>query len=451
MEIDTPKGAKDLPPELKIPRQEILTKLVKIFETFGFSPLDTPIIERFDVLSAKYAGGAEILKETFKLTDQGNRELALRYDLTVPLSRFLAMNPNLRLPFKRYQIGEVFRDGPIKAGRMRQFTQSDVDIVGSKSMLADSECIKITQAFFREINVDVIIEINNRKVLDGVLAGLQVPEDKFIDVILAIDKLKKVEIKEIEKELQQKDIKGKLVDELLKIFSTKGTNAEKVEKLRKIIKTVAGIEGLDEVEQLLDYVEDNKGNDKIKDSNNKNKDSANVEFSISLARGLAYYTGTVFEVFLSEKERKKINFTSSLAAGGRYDKMIGSFIGNNKEYPAVGISFGIEPITEVLKQKKAEKETEIKKTVTQIYIIPIKTVKESLKIIAQLRDSGINTDMDLNERGISKNLDYASALNIPFVLFVGQKELAEKKVKLRDMKTGNEELLSVDDVVSKLK
>jgi len=431
MDIDTPKGAKDFPPELKIPRQEIISKLIKIFETFGFSPLDTPIIERFDVLSAKYAGGAEILKETFKLKDQGDRDLALRYDLTVPLSRFLAMNPNLRLPFKRYQIGEVFRDGPIKAGRMRQFTQSDVDVVGAKSMLADAEFVKIAQAFFKEIDVDVIIEINNRKVLDGVLAGLQVPENKFIDVILAIDKLKKIDIKEIEKELQQKGIKGKLVDELLKIFSTKGTNTEKVEKLRKIIKTTTGIEGLNEIEQLLSYV-----------------DQKNVEFSISLARGLAYYTGTVFEVFLSKKE--KINFTSSLAAGGRYDKMIGQFIGNNKEYPAVGISFGIEPITEVLKQKKQEKETDIKKTVTQVYIIPIKTIKESLKIVEQLRNAGINADMDLNERGISKNLDYASALNIPFVLFVGSKELSEKKVKLRDMKTGKEELLKVDEAVSRL-
>ncbi len=434
MDIDTPKGAKDLPPEEKIPRQKILSKLVKIFETFGFSPLDTPIIERFDVLSAKYAGGAEILKETFKLKDQGDRDLALRYDLTVPLSRFLAMNPNLRLPFKRYQIGEVFRDGPIKAGRLRQFTQSDVDVVGAKTMLADAECVKIAQAFFKEINDDVIIEINNRKVLDGILAALQVPEDKFIDVILAIDKLKKVDIKDIEKELKEKGIKGKLVDELLKIFSKKVTNLEKVEKLRKIVKTTAGIEGLNEIEQLLSYV-----------------DQKNVEFSISLARGLAYYTSTVFEVFLSENERKKINFTSSLAAGGRYDKMIGSFIGNNKEYPAVGISFGIEPITEVLRQKKAEKETDVKKTVTQLYVIPIKTVKESLKVVEQLRNAGINTDMDLNERGISKNLDYASALNIPFVVFVGKKELAEKKVKLRDMKTGREELLKVEDVVSKLK
>ncbi|MBI2136814.1 histidine--tRNA ligase [Candidatus Woesearchaeota archaeon] len=434
MDIDTPKGAKDFPPEQKIPRQEIISKLIKIFETFGFSPLDTPVLERFDVLSAKYAGGAEILKETFKLKDQGDRDLALRYDLTVPLSRFLAMNPNLRLPFKRYQVGEVFRDGPIKAGRLRQFTQSDVDVVGAKTMLADAECVKIAQAFFKEIDVDVIIEINNRKVLDGVLAGLQVPEDKFIDVILAVDKLKKVDLKEIEKELRQKGIKGKLVDELLRIFSTKGTNAEKVEKLRKIIKTNSGIEGLNEIEQLLSYV-----------------DQKSVEFSISLARGLAYYTGTVFEVFLSEKERMKINFTSSLAAGGRYDKMIGLFIGNNKEYPAVGISFGIEPITEVLKQKKQEKETDVKKTVTQVYVIPIKTIKESLKILEQLRNAGINADMDLNERGISKNLDYASALNIPFVIFVGEKELAEKKVKLRDMKTGKEELLTVKDVLSKLK
>jgi len=418
MGLETAKGTKDYSPEEKILRNEVVGKLTSIFERYGFSPLDTPVLERYDVLAAKYAGGAEILKETFKLIDQGSRELGLRYDLTVPLCRYMAMNPTIKMPFKRYQIGEVFRDGPVKLGRMRQFTQVDVDVVGSKSMLADAECINIAQAFFKEIKIDVMIEINNRKILNGILAALEVPEDKSVDVILAIDKLKKVPVKEIEKELAAKGVKGRLVDELLKIFNTKGTNEDKIKKLRKIVKSDAGREGLDEMEELLGYT---KGK--------------NVVFSVSLARGLAYYTGTVFEVFM-----EKSDFTSSLAGGGRYDKMIGNFIGN-REVPAVGISFGLEPISVVMQASSS-----IKKTVTQIYVIPIKALKEAQKICEKLRDVGLKVDIDMNDRGISKNLDYAASYGIPYVLFVGKKELEENKVKLRDMKTGKEQMIAVADV-----
>jgi len=191
MNLERAKGTKDYPPEEKIARQEVIDKLRAIFELYGFSPLETPIIERFDVLSAKYAGGAEILKETFKFKDQGDRELGLRYDLTVPLARFIGMNPNLKMPFKRYQMGQVFRDGPIKTGRQREFWQCDVDTVGTKNMIADAEFIKIAQRFFEAIGLNVIIEINNRKLLDGLLEDLKIPEDKKNDVIIAIDKLKK--------------------------------------------------------------------------------------------------------------------------------------------------------------------------------------------------------------------------------------------------------------------
>jgi len=163
MELQLPKGTKDFPPEEKIVRDKIVSTLKNVFELYGYSPLETPVIERYDVLSSKYAGGAEILKETFKFKDQGERELALRYDLTVPLARFVGMNPNLKMPFKRYQIGEVFRDGPIASARYRQFTQCDVDIAGCSDMIADAEIISLTNACFRKLELDIAIKINNRK------------------------------------------------------------------------------------------------------------------------------------------------------------------------------------------------------------------------------------------------------------------------------------------------
>lgn len=427
MQLMNAKGTRDFSPEEKIVRQDVIDRLRNIFELFGFVPLETPIIERYDILASKYAGGAEILKETFTFKDQGDRELCLRYDLTVPLSRFVGMNQNIKLPFKRYQIGRVFRDGPIKLGRYREFWQCDVDIVGTKSMMADAECIKIAQQFFESEGFDVIIEINNRKLLDGIMESLKIPEDKRIDVILAIDKIKKVPVEDIEKELATKGIKKEKVDELLKIFKKGGKNMDELERLRKIVKTKSGIEGLDEIEELLSYV-----------------DEKNVDFSVSLARGLAYYTGTIFEVFLKDQSK----FKSALCAGGRYDNMIGAFIGGDKEFPAVGISFGVEPITDIM---KLEGKVEVRKTNTKVFVIPIQTQKESVKIVDELRKVGINADIDIMGRGISKNLNYVNAMGIPFAVFVGEEELKQKKVKMKDMRSGKEELLSVVDVCVKLK
>ncbi len=425
IELQNAKGTRDFPPEDKIIRQEVMNKLITFFERYGYSPLETPILERLDVLSAKYAGGAEILKETFSLKDQGDRDLCLRYDLTVPFCRFVGMNQQLKMPFKRYQIGEVFRDGPIKLGRYREFCQCDADVVGTKSMLADAECLMIAQDFFKAITLDVTLEVNNRKILNGMMESLAIPENKHMDVILAIDKIKKVPVKAIEEELAQKGVSAKKVDELLKICKTNGTNQEKIAKLRKILTSEQGKQGLDEMEECLNYL-----------------NQKNVVFSISLCRGLAYYTGTVFEGFLTDG-----SFTSSLCGGGRYDTMITAFLGKG-DYPAVGISFGIEPIIEVLKQKQA---IQLKKTVTQVYIIPIGTLKECIAIAKELRAAGVNTDLDLNARGVSKNLNYANTLAIPYVLFVGEEEVKQKKVKLREMSSGNEALLSVKEVCTKIK
>ncbi|MBI5392943.1 histidine--tRNA ligase [Candidatus Woesearchaeota archaeon] len=440
MELDTAKGVRDFPPEQKIERDKIIQKLTNLFRLYGFSPLETPIIERLDVLTAKYAGGEEIIKEVFKLKDQGDRDLCLRYDLTVPLARFIGMNPTTKLPFKRYQIGDVFRDGPIKLGRFRQFIQCDADIIGGKSMLADAQCISLGEDIFNALNIAVNIEVNNRKILDGILEYAGVPEDKKLTTILTIDKLKKVQAEGVEKELTEKGLQQEVIKKIIFAINTPGTNKQKIDALKKIINTTAAAtnstakEGITEIEQLLSYCKER-----------------NVIFAPYLARGLAYYTSTVYEIFA-----KKNTVTSSLAAGGRYDKMIGGFLQNKQEYPAVGISFGIEPIIEVWKKQNADEKTQ--KTVTQVYIIPIinkenkenNTVNECIELCKKLRENKISTDMDLNGKGITKNLDYANYYNIPYAIIVGKEEIKQKKIKLKNMISGKEELLSISDVIKKL-
>lgn len=420
MKLQTAKGVQDFPPEEKILKNEVVDILKETFERYGFLPLETPVLERYETLAAKYAGGAEILKETFKLKDQGGRKLGLRFDLTVPLARFMGMNPNLRMPFKRYEMGKVFRDGPIKLGRKREFWQADADIIGSSSMMAEAEILALTDEIFKKLGFNFVIKVNNRKLLDGILEKAGIKRKKE-EAILSVDKLDKIGAEGVKKELKEKGFSKKEVDALLKILKIKNLNL-----LKKQIKGKEGQEGIKELEELFGYLKILK---------------VECGFDASLARGLAYYTGTVFEVFL-----KKGEITSSLAGGGRWDKMIGGYLGKG-EYPAVGIAFGLAPITEVLKSKKKDG----KKTLVKVFVIPIKAVKESLKVVRRLREEGINSDMDLMGRGLSKNLEYASSLGIPYVVFVGERELKEGKVKLRDMETGDELLLTVNDAVKRLK
>ena len=409
MKPETAKGTRDLIPKEALFKEKIISKLKKIFELYGYSPLETPILERYDTLSAKYAGGSEILKETFKLKDQGKRELGLRYDLTVPFARFVGMNPNIKLPFKRYQIGPVFRDGPIKLGRFREFYQCDADVVGTESIMAESELINLASRFFKELNQDIIIKVNSIKILKSIMNYLEIEKDKQGKVILTIDKKEKISDEELKKELKA-IIKNK-ADKVLEIINKNNLNY-----LKTILKDN---DGINEIEELLKLTK--------------------AQFDVSLARGLSYYTGTIFEVYLRNSKIK-----SSVAAGGRYDNMIQNFLESSNKYPAVGISFGIDVILESL--EKPEKET-----TTEIYIIPINKQKESFEIAEKLRENGLNVDMDLIGRGISKNLDYANKLRIPYVIFIGEEELKKDKLKLRNMKTGEESLLSLNDILKKVK
>ncbi len=429
MKLSTAKGTRDFPPEEKIIRQEVVETFKKVFEIYGYNPIETPIIERYDTLAAKFASGeaSDALKETFKLKDQGDRELGLRNDLTVPYCRFVGMNANMKMPFKRYQMGPVFRDGPIKLGRYRQFDQCDVDLVGSNNMVSDAEILLIVDSFFKAIDLPIFVELNNRKILEAILDYADVNEKQRFEAMIAIDKLKKIGEAGVKKELKERKIKDDQIKKILECFVKGKNNKDTLKKLKSILNSDKAKEGLKEVEEILDYVEAAGFKDVI--------------FEPTLARGLAYYTGPVYEAYA-----KKSKITSSLAGGGRYDEMIGKYLGSNKEFPATGISFGVDVICEVMKLRRKT----IQKSVAQVFIIPIGTTKESLKIAQQLREKEIKVDMDIVGKGISKNLNYANSMNIPFVAFIGEEELKQGKVKLKNMETGKEELLSISDVTKRL-
>jgi len=421
---------RDYPPEEKILREEVVSLLKETFERYGFNPLETPIVERWEVLAAKYAGGEEILKETFRLRDQGGRELGLRYEMTTSLARFVALNPTRKRPLKLYQIGPVFRDGPIKRGRLRQFWQCDVDTIGTKSLLADAELLNLTLDFFSELGLEVEIKLNNRKLLRDLIEPLVPPGLEPVSVILSLDKLEKIGPEGVAQELREKGLREE-IDRLLGLATISGSNEERIARIRGMTES----EGLQEIEELFRYLD--------------RPERDQVVFTPSLARGLAYYTGTVFEVYLKDKDKDR-GLASSLAAGGRYDDLIGRFVGTDEEIPAVGISFGLEPLMEAVKVKTSEIRSPRSKV--EVFVIPIGTaaVEEGRAIAQRLRRAGLKTDMDLLSRGVSANLEYANAYGIPYALLVGPEELAQGRVKLRDMVSGEEELLTVEGVIARL-
>jgi len=420
MKLANPKGTRDFLPEDKRRRILITNNCTSAFWLFGYNPLETPALEFFSTLSSKYAGGSEILKETYTLEDNAKRKLGLRYDLTVPLARVIAMNPQLKFPFKRYQIGNVWRDGPLKTGRYREFEQCDADIIGTSSLMADAEIIALTAQVFEFCELKVTIRYNNRKLLNSLLDYLKIPKEKQDSIIITIDKLEKIGFEGVIKELKEKKVNNEQIKKLKAILSTKG-----LQKVKSLLKES---EGLKEIEQLTKYLKQFKVN--------------NAVFDISLARGLSYYTGTVFEVFLKDN-----TIASSLAAGGRYDNLIGALAGKNEKIPAVGISFGVDVIAEVMKLKKGKKE----QSWTKVFIIPIKTEKQSIELITTLRKNKISADIDLSERGISKNLKFADQYQIPYVILLGEDELKKGKYKLRDMKTGKEKDLNKNELIKQLR
>lgn len=409
MKPELARGVKDTNPEEQILKDSILSTIKYKFERYGFSPLQTPVIEREETLTSKYAGGEEILKEIYTFKDQGDRNLALRFDLTVPLARYIALNPTLKKPFKRYQIGNVFRDGPVKSGRYREFIQCDADVVGTKSVYSEAELLKIASEVFKELGLEVTIQINDRKLLNAILDKAKIEDQESF--ILTLDKIEKIGREGVEKELREK----KFPDNSIK------TALDLAEKNLEDLKGELEESALKDLKNLFLYL-----------------DSLDVKYEhvTTLARGLAYYTGTVYEVFAKDNKVK-----SSLAAGGRYDEMITKY--SNKDNPAVGLSFGLEAIAEAISK-------EPKPCNTKLYVIPISNFKESLKIIENLRSKGINTDVALPKKDLKKALTYASKYRIPYALIIGEKELNSDKYTLRDMESGEESSLTIEEIVDKL-
>jgi len=430
VKMEIPKGTRDFLPKEKIIRDFIVKTLVETFEEAGFNPLETPAIELLSVMTAKGGNqpGTDAYEEIYKFKDRAGRELGLKFELTFPFARVIAMNPQLPRPFKRYQIDRAWRDGPVKLGRYREFWQCDMDTVGSESMLADAEILSIFTKAFEKLGLDVVIKVNNRKLLNGVMEYVGIPEEQRMDAIISLDKLGKVGRSGVLEEAKQKGISEEMMGKAIDILDKSGSNEEIIEELSGINNKLL-LEGIKETKELLEYATD--------------LGAKNIIFVPFMARGLTYYTGPIYEVYL-----KAGGIKSSLAGGGRWDNMIGDFMNSDNIVPATGASFGLDTIYDTL---VAEKKISLKETVVEVFVVPIKELKESLKIVSKLRDAGIKADVELMGRPVSKTLSYINSQKIPYAIFVGKEEVGQNKVKLRDMTTGKEELLSVADAIKLLK
>lgn len=422
LELRNVKGTFDFLSKEMVVRNRITDVLKENFELFGYFPLETPIICYFDLLSSKYAGGDEILKEVYTLTDQGNRELGLRYDLTVPFAKVIGMQKDLVLPFKRFEIGKVFRDGPVKPGRNREFYQCDIDVCGITSQTAEVEFFQLTNKVFEELNLDVEIHYNNRKFLVGILSELGIEEYNLNNVIIIIDKLLKVEEKELIKELNDLGIDNETINKLFDLFTK---DYDYIKKYFKDTNNEYLMEGIKEIDEINYYL--------------PKLDLNNCLFKPSLARGLDIYTGTVWEIF------SKDGYRSSLGGGGRYDKIITEFIKDGNIYPAVGMSFGLEPIYEVIKSKEEEK------LPIDVLVYGFDLSPEILKIANQLRNENLKVIVEMNNSKLKKVLDYANKNLIPYVLIIGEDELKSGQLTLKDMFNSTQDSYLIDDIIKKIK
>ena len=422
------KGMRDFPPQDMILRQKVFAIVRNVFERYGFEPFETPAIELAKTLKGKYGEEEKLI---YEFEDRGGRKLALRYDQTVPLARYIIENPEISKPFKRYVIGKAWRAEEVRRGRYREFYQCDIDIIGAKSILADAEVVACALDALNNLNLgDVTIRLNNRKILAAIIKYAGVNEKKVIQTIRAIDKLDKIGEKGVKEELKKLKLKAKEIKKILEIISISGKSNAVILKAKKIIgKIKEGVGGLEELQELIDYL--------------KECGIKNFIVDLSLARGLDYYTGNIFEI--ASKDKK----IGSLGGGGRYDKLISKLSNERVDLSAVGISLGIERIIEIIKEKKL---IQTPSTVVEVYVLPInkKVIDKAIKIAKTLRENGFNCEIDLMGRKISKQLEYASSKGIPKVIIVGEKDLAKRKVTIRDMKTGKEEKVNIKDITKVL-
>lgn len=421
MELRNLKGTEDFLFKDQVVRNKIIDTLKQNFEKYGYMPIETPILNYYDLLALKYEEGDEILNEIYRLSDQGNRDIGLRYDLTVPFCKVVGMQKELRLPFRRYEIGKVFRNGPVKLGRTREFYQCDVDVVGIDGRLIETEQIVMAIEIFKCLGIDINVLYNNRKFMNGLLIEAGISNPTF-GVIGILDKLDKVDRKTIYKMFNDEGIDNSIVDNIFNIF---GKSLDEYNVLYKDSSNELLKNGLNELNDVTDS---------LKKLNYLN----NITFDSYLSRGLEIYTGIVFE-FRDKLKR----LTGSLGAGGRYDKIITNFINDGNVYPAVGLSFGLEPIYVILKNEE-------KLSLVDYYIIPMNTEIECLELASKMRDKGKRVLIEMNNRKIKKSFDYANKENIPYVIVIGENEIKENKITIKNMNEGSQEMIDIDEFLRRI-
>ena len=423
MTAELVRGVRDFSPGEAIALKEITSVIEEVFKRFGFYPIETPSIESTETLDAK-AYGQESRNEIYLLEGE---KAGLIYDLTVPLARYISMNKDVVLPFKRYQITRVWRRDEPQKMRSREFMQADIDIVGSKDPLCEAEIIGANALALEALGIhDYTILINSRVFLNAILNLFKIPEDKQTAAIIAIDKLAKTGRKEVAEQLERIGVDARTSESLLNMMKEELENGEKLEKLvTKSDGVKAEVENMNAILGMLARY------------NLRGK----IAVDFSLARGLNYYTGTIWEFVVREHSKQ----LPTLASGGRYDKLIGIY--SKSGLPAVGTSIGIYRIYEMLKS------TEGALTSARAFVAYIgkENAEYAISMANTLRSNGIYTDLNAKERSLSKQLEYANSLKIRYTIIVGSLERQANKAKIRDMVNGNEEMLNINELIQKLK
>ncbi len=455
MKIDKPsipKGTRDFGPEKMLKRQYILNTIKSVFEKFGYQPLETPAMENLSVLTGKY--GAEGDQLLYKVLNSGNylskvnqdddlseikkltHKIAgkgLRYDLTVPFARYVVMNQHeITFPFRRYQIQPVWRADRPQKGRYREFYQCDADVVGTNSLVCESEIIMMIDEVLQNLGItDFTIKINNRKLLTAIteLIGEDGKEAAFC---VAIDKLDKIGREKVEEELSNSGFSAKAISRLAPVFEMHGSNNEIVNKLEPLFSdSDLGKEGISEIKETFGYL------------NNFGLSQSNVKLDLTLARGLSYYTGIIVEVQVNNSTIK-----SSITGGGRYDNLTGVFGMNGVS--GVGFSFGVDRIFDVMDDLDLFPKDFESSTKVLLLNFDEVALKESLKVLAKLRAANIKSEVYPDAVKIKKQMNYANKKGVPFVLMIGEDEIAAGKYQLKNMNSGEQQKLGLQEIIGYL-
>ena len=450
MKPSIPKGTRDFSPVEMAKRNYIFDTIKSVFKLYGFQQIETPAMENLSTLMGKY--GEEGDKLLFKILNSGDylrkanetflaekdstklttsiSEKGLRYDLTVPFARYVVQHQNeISFPFKRYQIQPVWRADRPQKGRYREFYQCDADVVGSDSLLNEVELIQIVDEVFRKFGIDVVLKINNRKILTGIAEVIGEAE-KIVDITVGIDKLDKIGLENVNKELTEKGIPEEAINKLQPIILLSGTNEDKLQTLKDVLSdSEIGLKGIEEMETIFSMI-------------NALGVATEVELDLTLARGLNYYTGAIFEVKAKGVEM------GSITGGGRYDNLTGVF--GLKGISGVGISFGADRIYDVLNQLELYPAESIETTQVLFVCFGDAEIAYSLPWLKELRQAGISAEIYPTAAKMKKQMTYADNKKIPYVAIVGSDEMNQNKVMLKNMESGEQELSSLEELLKKL-